>query len=56
MLSNLRQMTEVCEKKQGLSLPRKQERIEVVVDRNLPIKIVAVLVFYSIFRCWDDQM
>jgi hypothetical protein len=49
-------MTEECEKTEELSLPRKQERIEVVVDCNLPIKIVVILVFYSIFKCWDDQM
>jgi hypothetical protein len=44
MLSYLRQMREKCEKRENLSLHRKEDIREVVLACNLPIMIRVILV------------
>jgi hypothetical protein len=45
MLSDLRQMTENCEKRENLSLRRMEYVREVVLACNLPIMIRVIVIF-----------
>jgi hypothetical protein len=45
MLSHFRQMTEECEKRENLSLHRKEDIREVVLACNVPITSREILVF-----------